>query len=56
MWFLRSTRKNISQDTLSEYLDGRLQGRVLEVVAGALAAVFLVGLFLRWRTTRRDLG
>gem|GEM_PF-6215729 len=30
--------------------------QVLEVVAGALAAVFLVGLFLRWHTTRRDLG
>jgi len=30
--------------------------QVLEVVAGALAAVFLVGLFLRWRTTRRDPG
>jgi hypothetical protein len=29
--------------------------RVLEVAVGAMAAVFLVGLLLRWRTTRRDL-
>ena len=29
--------------------------RVLEVAVGAMAAVFLVGWLLRWRTTRRDL-
>ena len=29
MWLLRNTHKHIHPDTLSEYLDGRLQGRVL---------------------------
>ncbi len=32
MWLLRSAHKHIGQDTLSEYLDGRLQGRPLERV------------------------
>ena len=32
MWLFRSTHKHIAQDTLSEYLDGRLQGRTLERV------------------------
>jgi len=32
MWIFRSTHKHITQDTLSEYLDGRLQGRALEQV------------------------
>ena len=32
MWLLRNTHKHIAQDTLSEYLDGRLQGRTLERV------------------------
>ena len=32
MWLIRSTHKHISQDALSEYLDGRLQGRPLERV------------------------
>ena len=32
MWIFRSTHKHIGQDTLSEYLDGRLQGRPLERV------------------------
>ncbi|MDA0263753.1 MAG: zf-HC2 domain-containing protein [Chloroflexi bacterium] len=32
MWILRSSHKHISQETLSEYLDGRLQGRPLERV------------------------
>ena len=30
MWLLRSGHKHIAQDTLSEYLDGRLRGRRLE--------------------------
>ena len=32
MWLLRSAHKHIGRDTLSEYLDGRLQGRPLERV------------------------
>ena len=32
MWLLRSAHSHIAQDTLSEYLDGRLQGRPLERV------------------------
>ena len=32
MWIFRSAHKHIGQDTLSEYLDGRLQGRPLERV------------------------
>ena len=32
MWIFRSTHKHIGQDTLSEYLDGRLLGRPLERV------------------------
>ncbi|MCH7737203.1 MAG: zf-HC2 domain-containing protein [Chloroflexi bacterium] len=32
MWLLRSAHRHIAQDTLSEYLDGRLQGRTLERV------------------------
>ena len=30
MWLLRSAHRHIGQDTLSEYLDGRLLGRALE--------------------------
>ena len=37
MWIFRSTHKHIGQDTLSEYLDGRLQGRPLERVELQLA-------------------
>lgn len=37
MWIFRSTHKHIAQDTLSEYLDGRLQGRALEQVELQLA-------------------
>ncbi len=36
MWLLRSTHKHIGQDTLSEYLDGRLQGRDLDRVGQRL--------------------
>ena len=36
MWIFRSTHKHIGQDTLSEYLDGRLQGRPLERVESQL--------------------
>ena len=32
MWIFRSSHKHIGQDTLSEYLDGRLLGRVLDRV------------------------
>lgn len=32
MWLLKSSHKHINQETLSEYLDGRLQGRDLERV------------------------
>ena len=37
MWLLRSSHKHINQETLSEYLDGRLQGRYLERVEQGLA-------------------
>lgn len=37
MWIFRSTHKHIGQDTLSEYLDGRLRGRPLERVELQLA-------------------
>jgi hypothetical protein len=37
MWIFRSSHKHIAQDTLSEYLDGRLSGRPLERVEQRLA-------------------
>ena len=37
MWLLRSSHKHIKQETLSEYLDGRLQGRYMERVEQGLA-------------------
>ena len=37
MWLLRSAHKHIGQDTLSEYLDGRLRDRPLERVERQLA-------------------
>jgi hypothetical protein len=37
MWIFRSTHKHIAQDALSEYLDGRLQGKALERVELQLA-------------------
>ncbi|RUA22894.1 MAG: hypothetical protein DSY79_02870, partial [Chloroflexi bacterium] len=37
MWIFRSSHKHIGQDTLSEYLDGRLLGRPLERVEQQLA-------------------
>jgi hypothetical protein len=37
MWIFRSSHKHIAQDTLSEYLDGRLSGRPLERVEQQLA-------------------
>lgn len=37
MWIFRSSHTHIDQDTLSEYLDGRLLGRTLERVERQLA-------------------
>ncbi len=37
MWLLRSTHKHINQETLNEYLDGRLRGKDLERVEQRLA-------------------
>ncbi len=37
MWLLRSAHKHINQETLSEYLDGRLRGKDLERVEQRLA-------------------